>query len=212
MKRVNAQQPLVRINMDHLDRDLISANFGRILAIIEKVPEGCELRAGIKETPMRFAKAVEHWTSGYGQDAAAVMKMFKDGSDGCDEMIIVHDIPFYSQCEHHFAPFWGVATIAYIPKGEILGLSKNSRILDIFARRLQVQERITNQVADAFEKELGALGVGVLIRARHMCCESRGIEKQGSYTTTIALRGVMKTQAETRAEFMSSAMSTKPSF
>ncbi|MBL4904257.1 MAG: GTP cyclohydrolase I FolE [Desulfocapsa sp.] len=198
--------------MKQFEREAIAANFGRILKIIEKVPDYKDLRPGIQETPMRFAKAVEHWTSGYNVSPADIIKLFEDGADGCDEMVIVRDIPFYSQCEHHFAPFFGTITIAYIPNKKILGLSKFSRIAEIFCRRLQVQERITNQIAEAFMDEaIGSLGVGVVVKARHMCCESRGIAKQGSFTITSALRGVMKEQPETRAEFMSLVNSLPPS-
>jgi GTP cyclohydrolase I len=198
--------------MDDRQIERIASNFQHILKVIEQVPEGGALREGIQETPMRFAKAVAHWTSGYGKDPSDVTKMFEDGADGCDEMVVVRDIPFYSQCEHHFAPFFGVATIAYIPNGNIVGLSKFSRLLEIFTRRLQVQERITNQIADCFMDEVEALGVGVIIKARHLCCESRGIEKQGSFTITSALRGVMKDQPETRAEFLMIANMPAPKF
>jgi GTP cyclohydrolase I len=117
-------------------------------------------------------------------------------------MVVVRNIPFYSQCEHHLAPFFGTATISYIPQQKIIGLSKLSRMLDIFARRLQVQERLTNQVADALFDNLNPLGVGVLIRARHLCMESRGVCQQGHETVTSALRGAMKEDARARAEFM----------
>lgn len=197
--------------MDNYERETIANHFNQILRIVERVPIDEELREGIQETPMRFAKAVEHWTSGYNKNPNDVIKMFTDGAKGCDEMIVVRDIPFYSQCEHHFAPFFGTATIAYIPDGNIVGLSKFSRLLEIFTRRLQVQERITNQIADCFMEDVGALGVGVIIKARHMCCESRGIEKQGSFTVTSALRGVMRDQAETRAEFLMIANTPPPS-
>ena len=160
------------------------------------------LREGLRETPERVAKAWEHWTSGYDQDPAAVLKCFEDGAEGVDEMVIVKDIPFYSKCEHHLADIFGTATVAYIPNGRVVGLSKLSRVVDIFARRLQVQERLTNQIADALHDNLEPLGVGVIIRARHMCMESRGICQQGHHTITSALRGNIKSQHETRAEFM----------
>ena len=160
-------------------------------------------RGGLKETPQRFLKAWKFWTSGYGQDPESIMKVFEDGGERYDEMVIVKDIPFYSHCEHHLAPIFGTASIAYIPNGRIVGLSKLSRLLDIYARRLQVQERITNQVADAIEKYLEPLGVGVIIKARHLCMESRGISKQGHYTITSSLRGVLREKPEARSEFMS---------
>lgn len=163
-------------------------------------------REGLAETPDRVAKAWEFWTSGYHKDAADILKVFEDGADGYDQMVIVKDIPIYSKCEHHLADIFGTATIAYIPNGRIVGLSKLSRLADMFARRLQVQERLTGQIADALEEHLNPLGVGVLIRARHMCMESRGLCQQGHYTVTSALRGVLKDQPETRAEFMTLAL------
>lgn len=169
-------------------------------------------REGLVETPKRTAKAMMKWFSGYAQDPKDVMKIFEDGANGADEMVIVKDIPFYSHCEHHMAPIFGVATIAYIPNGKIIGLSKLSRLLDMFARRLQVQERLTTQVADALEKHLEPLGVGVMIKARHLCMESRGVEQQGHYTITSALRGVIKSEPQTRSEFMSIANSMKGNF
>ena len=132
----------------------------------------------------------------------AVVFIKVEGSEGYDEMVIVKDIPIYSKCEHHLADIFGTATIAYIPNGKVVGLSKLSRLADAFARRLQVQERLTVQIADALEEHLQPLGVGVIIRARHMCMESRGLCQQGHHTITSALRGVLKTEAAARAEFM----------
>lgn len=162
-------------------------------------------REGLKETPHRVAKAWKHWCSGYDVDIAALLKVFEDGADNYDQMVIVKDIPIYSKCEHHLADIFGTATIAYIPNGKIVGLSKLSRLADAFARRLQVQERLTSQIADAIVEHLQPLGVGVVIKARHMCMESRGICQQGHHTVTTALRGVIKEQPATRAEFMQQA-------
>lgn len=162
-------------------------------------------REGLKETPHRVAKAWKHWCSGYDTDIAALLKVFEDGADNYDQMVIVKDIPIYSKCEHHLADIFGTATIAYIPNGKIVGLSKLSRLADAFARRLQVQERLTSQIADALVEHLQPLGVGVVIKARHMCMESRGICQQGHHTVTTALRGVIKEQPATRAEFMQQA-------
>ncbi len=159
-------------------------------------------RPGLLETPERVAKAWEHWTSGYNKDVSKIFTTFEDGAENYDEMVVVRDLPFYSHCEHHMAPFFGRATIAYIPDGRIVGLSKLARLLDIYACRLQVQERLTNQVATAIEGHLEPLGVGVVIKARHLCMESRGICKQGHYTITSALSGAIKDQPETRAEFL----------
>lgn len=162
-------------------------------------------REGLKETPHRVVKAWKHWCSGYNVDIAALLKVFEDGADNYDQMVIVKDIPIYSKCEHHLADIFGTATIAYIPNGKIVGLSKLSRLADAFARRLQVQERLTSQIADALVEHLQPLGVGVVIKARHMCMESRGICQQGHHTVTTALRGVIKEQPATRAEFMQQA-------
>jgi len=154
------------------------------------------------ETPSRVAKAWKFWGSGYEQNPADVLKTFEDGAEGCDEMVFVRNIPFYTHCEHHMAPFFGTATIAYLPDKRIVGLSKLSRVLDIFARRLQVQERLTQQVADALMTHLQPLGCGVVITARHLCMESRGVCKQGHDTRSSALRGIFKTERDVRAEFL----------
>jgi len=159
-------------------------------------------RGGLLETPKRMLKAWDYWTSGYGKKPSDVLKVFEDGAENCDEMVLVKNIPIYSHCEHHLAPFFGTAHIAYIPNGKIVGLSKLSRLADIFARRLQVQERLTNDIAHALEVGLKPLGVAVVIECRHMCMESRGVCQQGSTTITSAMRGVFREQPETRAEFM----------
>lgn len=180
-----------------------------IITILQEVEPNSSpvpaLREGLIDTPNRVAKAMSHWFSGYHVDIAALMKVFEDGGENYDEMVIVKDIPIYSKCEHHMADIFGTATIAYIPNGKIVGLSKLSRLADAFARRLQVQERLTSQIADALVEHLNPLGVGVVIRARHMCMESRGICQQGHHTITSALRGVLKSDANARQEFMSLA-------
>ena len=158
-------------------------------------------RAGLLETPTRVAKAWAHWASGYRQNPADVLKVFEDGAENVDQMVLVRDIPVYSMCEHHMAPFFGVAHVAYIPHGRIVGLSKLSRLVDIYARRLQVQERLTTQIADALTTHLNPKGVAVMVRCRHLCMESRGIARQGSETVTSALRGAMLDKPEARAEF-----------
>lgn len=160
------------------------------------------LRPGLMETPHRVVKAWKHWTSGYEVDIAALLKVFEDGAENYDQMVIVKDIPIYSKCEHHLADIFGTATIAYIPNGKIVGLSKLSRLADAFARRLQVQERLTAQIADALVEHLDPIGVGVIVKARHMCMESRGICQQGHHTITSALRGAIKDEPQTRAEFL----------
>lgn len=183
---------------DEKETEGVEDNIVRLLQYIGEDPK----RGGLLDTPKRVVKAWEHWASGYGVDIAKLLKTFEDGADGCDEMVVVKDIPFYTHCEHHMAPFFGTATIAYIPDGRIVGLSKLPRVVNAFARRLQVQERLTNQIADAIQEHLQPKGVGVVIRARHLCMESRGIQQQGHHTITSALRGVMRDSAEARAEFL----------
>lgn len=170
----------------------------RLLQLVGEDPT----REGLTETPTRVVKAWRHWCSGYGKDPAKLLKVFEDGGETYDQMVLVKDIPIYSHCEHHLAAIIGTASIAYIPNGKIVGLSKLSRLADMFARRLQVQERLTDQIADALFKHLEPKGVGVLIKARHLCMESRGICQQGHHTVTTALRGVIKDEPETRAEFL----------
>lgn len=181
--------------------DSFESNITRLLEYIGEDPN----REGLKETPKRVAKAWEHWCGGYALKPEHILKTFSDGAERHDQMVVVRDIPFYSHCEHHLAPFFGTATVAYIPNGLIVGLSKLSRLVDMYARRLQVQERMTDQIADALNQHLKPLGVGVRIKARHLCMESRGICQQGHHTVTTALRGVMKTNPEARSEFLDSA-------
>lgn len=162
-------------------------------------------REGLLETPARVMKAWRHWTNGYAMEAADVLKTFEDGAEGTDEMVIVRDIQLYSHCEHHLAPFFGKAHVGYIPNKRIVGLSKLARVVDIFAHRLQVQERLTNQIANAIDEVLEPLGVAVVIEATHFCMCSRGVNKQGSTTVTSALRGAIKDKPAARAEFMALA-------
>lgn len=164
-------------------------------------------RGGLEETPKRVVKAWEHWTSGYRVDIAGLLKTFEDGAENYDEMVVRKGIRIYSHCEHHLAPIIGECTIAYIPNGRVVGLSKLDRLADAFGRRLQVQERLTTQIADALMEHLQPKGVGVYINAKHMCVESRGVAQHNSDTVTQALRGVFKDQPETRAEFVALARS-----
>lgn len=160
-------------------------------------------REGLRDTPRRVIRAWEFMSSGYDvADPASVLKSFSDGAEGTDEMVFQGNIPVWSTCEHHMLPFFGVAHIAYLPNKRVLGLSKFSRLLDIFARRLQVQERLTCQVADTLMAGLDALGVGVVLQCRHTCMEARGIQRAGSVTTTTALRGSFKDNSDVRAEFL----------
>lgn len=175
--------------------------FRRLLEQLGEDPD----REGLHETPSRVARAWAEWTSGYGQDPAAVLKCFEDGSENYDEMVFQGNVVFHSHCEHHLAPFFGVAHIGYIPNGRVVGLSKLTRLVEIFARRLQVQERMTRQIAEALDEHLKPLGVAVVLRARHLCMESRGVRKIGTHTTTSAVLGVFKDKPEVRVEFFSLA-------
>lgn len=165
----------------------ISHSIEKILKLIEG---GDDLREGLVETPSRVAKAFETWFGGYDVDIASLFKTFEDGGENCNEMVIVRDIPVYSHCEHHMAPIIGHAVVGYVPNGRIVGLSKLSRVVDAFSRRLQVQERLTNQIADAIVEHLDPKAVCVYIDAKHMCMESRGVKQVcGSSTITKAFRG-----------------------
>ena len=160
-------------------------------------------REGLDDTPSRVVKAWQFWCSGYNDDPALILKEFKDGGETYDEMLMQGNIDIFSHCEHHLAPMFGKAYVAYIPNGKVVGLSKLARVVEIFSRRLQVQERMTEQVADALWDNLQPKGVGVLMQLRHMCVESRGIQKVGTITTSSALRGCIKDEADCRAEFLS---------
>ena len=159
-------------------------------------------REGLHETPARVLRAWKEWATGYGQNPADILKSFEDGAKGCDELIIVHNIPFISKCEHHLADVIGHAHVGYIPNGRIVGLSKLARLVDVFARRLQVQERATIQIADALTEHLHPVGVGVLIRASHACMSTRGVKIHNSVTTTSAMRGALLTKGDARKEFL----------
>ena len=159
-------------------------------------------RPGLLETPHRVSKAWKHWTSGYEQHPADVLKSFEDGAEEYNELIVVRNIPVYSHCEHHLAPFFGKATVGYMPDGKIVGLSKLTRLVDCFAKRLQVQERLTIQVANALMEHLQPKAVGVVIRCRHLCMESRGIKTAGEETVTSAMLGELQPNLAMRTEFL----------
>lgn len=161
-----------------------------ISSLLLNIEGSTELRPGLEETPERVAKAYQTWFGGYDVDIAGLFKTFEDGAENTNEIVIVRDIPVYSHCEHHMAPIIGHAVVGYVPNGKIVGLSKLSRVVDAFSRRLQVQERLTNQIADAIEEHLNPKAVCVYIDAKHMCMESRGVKQVcGSSTITKAFRG-----------------------
>lgn len=159
-------------------------------------------REGLKETPRRVVSAWEEWFSGYGMNEADVYKVFEDGGELYDEMVLLTDIPVFSHCEHHVTPFIGVAHVAYIPDKKIVGLSKLARVVDLFARRLQVQERLTTQIANSIDSNLNPLGVAVVVKAKHFCMCTRGVKTPGVDTTTSCMTGVFRDKPEARAEFM----------
>jgi GTP cyclohydrolase I len=174
----------------------LADHYEKILGLLGEDPT----REGLKKTPMRVAKAMQVLTKGYTMDAHKILTdaLFKEDYN---QMVIVKDIDFFSLCEHHMLPFYGKAHVAYIPNGYITGLSKIARVVDIFAHRLQVQERMTQQIKDCIEQTLHPLGVMVVIEAKHMCMQMRGVEKQNSITTTSDFSGAFN-QAKTRQEFM----------
>jgi GTP cyclohydrolase I len=159
------------------------------------------LRDGLLDTPRRMEKSMAFLTKGYTESVEQVLHDALFDVD-YDEMVIVKDIEFYSLCEHHLLPFYGRAHIAYIPNGKVVGLSKMPRIVDVFARRLQVQERLTQQIAEAIEDAIHPQGVGVVLEAQHLCMMMRGVQKQDSSTVTSAMLGAFKTQSQTRTEFL----------
>jgi GTP cyclohydrolase I len=170
----------------------------RMLQLIGEDPE----RDGLRHTPERFEKALRFLTSGYHQDPKKLLNgaMF---SVCYDQMVLVKDIEVYSLCEHHMIPFFGKCHVAYIPDKKVVGLSKIPRLVNMFARRLQIQERLTNQIASAIQQEISPFGVGVVIEARHLCMVMRGVEKQNSQTVTSAMLGAFRENVQTREEFLS---------
>ncbi|HTW89631.1 MAG TPA: GTP cyclohydrolase I FolE [Candidatus Binataceae bacterium] len=159
-------------------------------------------RQGLERTPTRVVEALKHLTRGYNQDPKKIINGALFTEEGYSEIILCKDIDFYSLCEHHLLPFMGKAHIAYLPNRRIIGLSKIPRLVEIYARRLQVQERMTTQIAQTIMEELEPLGVAVVLEAEHLCMRMRGVEKQNSWVTTSAMLGVFRTHFETRQEFM----------
>ncbi|HUK31490.1 MAG TPA: GTP cyclohydrolase I FolE [Candidatus Acidoferrum sp.] len=170
----------------------------RMIELLGENPD----REGLRRTPERFEKALRFLTGGYAQDPDKVLNgaMF---SVCYDEMVVVKDIEVYSLCEHHLLPFFGKCHVAYIPNKKVVGLSKIPRLVNMFARRLQIQERLTNEIARAIEDKLAPQGVGVIIEARHLCMVMRGVEKQNSQTVTSAMLGIFRENKQTRDEFLS---------
>jgi GTP cyclohydrolase I len=158
-------------------------------------------REGLLRTPVRVAKSLRFLTQGYAQDAGAILREAVYASD-TDEMVVVKDIEVYSLCEHHLLPFFGRAHVAYLPAGQIVGLSKLARVVDVYARRLQVQERLTSEIAAAVQGALKPLGVGVLVEAQHLCMMMRGVSKQNSSTVTSCMLGRFRSDMKTRQEFL----------
>jgi len=177
--------------------DELSTIYYRVLKLIGEDPD----REGLKGTPVRVAKALSFLTMGYNQDPCSIINSAKFKEE-YRQMVLVKDIDLYSMCEHHMLPFFGKAHVAYIPDGYITGLSKIARVVDAFSRRLQVQERLTTQIRNCLHECLNPLGVAVVIEAKHMCMQIRGIQKQNSVTTTSAFTGIFLDHLQTREEFM----------
>ena len=187
------------VKIDRYNPELIDSLSTHYHSVLKQNGENPE-REGLQKTPERVAKAMLYLTQGYELDAKKILKsaMFKEEYS---QMVVVKDIEVYSMCEHHMLPFFGKAHVAYIPNGHVVGLSKIPRIVDVFARRLQVQERLTNEIRDCIQDTLNPLGVGIVIECRHLCMSMRGVQKQNSVTTTSAFTGEFLKE-KTRAEFL----------
>ena len=191
MEKISEEQLMER-------REALADHYGSILGLLGENVE----REGLLKTPMRVAKAMQYLTKGYREDPAAVLRSAMFEEEDYKQMVIVKDIDFFSMCEHHMLPFYGKVHVAYIPNGKITGLSKIARVVDIYSHRLQVQERLTQQIKDCIQETLNPQGVMVVIEAKHMCMQMRGVEKQNSITTTSDYSGVFNS-LNTRQEFMS---------
>jgi len=183
---------------DTAESETIADLVRRMIAQLGEDPN----REGLRRTPERFEKALKYLTSGYRQDPEKILNnaMF---SVGYDEMVVVRDIEVYSLCEHHLLPFFGKCHVAYLPNKKVVGLSKIARLVNMYARRLQIQERLTNQIATTIQEQLKPQGVGVIIEARHLCMVMRGVEKQNSLAVTSAMLGAFRESKQTRDEFLS---------
>jgi GTP cyclohydrolase I len=185
---------------EHYDQDVTEALMKNYKDVITLIGEDTQ-REGLLKTPERMAKAMQFMTQGYQQDAVSILNSARF-EEHVSEMVIVKDIELFSMCEHHLVPFYGKAHIAYIPNGYITGLSKLARVVDVYARRLQVQERLTTQILGAIKESLNPLGVAVVIEAKHLCMMMRGVQKQNSVTTTSAFDGELLNNHITRNEFL----------
>lgn len=185
---------------DQYDEDVTQELAKNYKAILEQIGEDPD-REGLEKTPVRVARSIQFLTQGYQMDPAAILNSAKFKEE-YQQMVIVKDIELYSLCEHHMLPFYGKAHVAYIPNGYITGLSKLARVVEAYARRLQVQERLTVQIRDCIQQTLNPLGVAVVIEASHMCMQIRGVQKQNSVTTTSAFTGAFLKDSRTREEFM----------
>ncbi len=191
-------RPIVQLAPTNDDPESIASHVREILAKIGEDPE----REGLLRTPERADKALRYLTSGYSTDLGEIVNGALFNQE-CDEMVVVKDIEFFSMCEHHLLPFFGKMHVAYLPKKKVIGLSKIPRIVDMFARRLQLQERLTRQVAETLQEVLEPRGVGVICEARHFCMMMRGVEKQHSGTITSSMLGGFRQRKDTRDEFLS---------
>ncbi len=187
-----------------IDTKSIAYHMREIIKLVGEDPE----REGLRKTPERFEKALKFLTSGYAQNLDSVLNG-ATFSVAYDEMVIVKDIEFFSLCEHHVLPFFGKAHVAYLPTKKVLGLSKVARLVNMFARRLQIQERMTSQIAQAIEEKIAPQGVGVIIEARHLCMQMRGVEKQHGQAVTSAMLGAFRHNKQTRDEFLALMRSKK---
>ena len=190
-------QPIYKKMSDNYNKNLAN----NIKSVLSEIGENTE-RDGLLKTPERVAKSMEFLTNGYDKNPSEILKSAMFAED-YSQMVLVKDIELYSLCEHHMLPFFGKAHVAYIPNGNIVGLSKIPRIVDVFSRRLQVQERLTDEIKDCLQDTLNPIGVAVVIEAQHLCMQMRGVEKQNSLTTTSSMLGKFRESDRTRSEFLS---------
>ncbi len=206
--KINGKLPIFYTNrQDYMDKNQeFETAITKVLELLGEDPT----REGLQKTPSRVAKALQFLTEGYQLDPEAILNQALFTSSN-DEMVVVRDIEFYSMCEHHMLPIIGRAHVAYIPDGKVVGLSKIPRIVNVFARRLQIQEQMTEQIADAIASTIKPKGVAVVLHARHMCMEMRGVQKINSTTVSSALRGLFKSDQRTRNEFYNIINTPAPS-